>query len=161
MVRNVHCVVLPTGRSISVDGDLLRPADVQQKLADVLGVPLEAVELLEERSDEKAGLARARCGAALVEPVLALVRCRAGGKGGFRKQLEKKGREFARAKLKEKRVSKSETQSAKAAETPAKQLPKETKARSTPGVDVDQTRSIAKQGVALAVARATQVRQPQ
>lgn len=39
------------------------------------------------------------------DALFALVRCRGGGKGGFRKQLEKKGRGFARAKMKAKRKS--------------------------------------------------------
>lgn len=79
--------------------------------------------------------------------IFALLRCRGGGKGGFRKQLEKKGREFVRAKMKEKRNS-AKVDAKKETSTPVKKREQPVKSKVLKA-ETSTTRTLVKQGLAF------------
>lgn len=96
---NLVCTILPVGRQVTLNVPEFSSQCIRVALSKELLYETDAFDLF------------VRSGARLValedkfacHEIYALLRCRGGGKGGFRKQLEKKGREFARAKMKERR----------------------------------------------------------
>lgn len=103
-MRQINCIILPTGqtRVLQLNGASGTAEELLSALSDTL---LSEAVHAEFYVASSTGLSVLE-GALVGDGVFALVRLRAGGKGGFRKQLEKKGREFARAKAKEDRANK-------------------------------------------------------
>lgn len=104
-MRRMECTVLPVGRRVVLsvaEGGATKKA-VVERLFCALRLPVGHVELLVRKDGVFSAFPDGYCG----EGVFALTRPRGGGKGGFKKQLEKKGREFERAKAKEVNAKKS------------------------------------------------------
>ncbi|CCW60247.1 unnamed protein product [Phytomonas sp. EM1] len=94
----ITCTILPVERKVSLKVDSCQYNEAQEKIATLVGVLPQSLSLL-GRSPEHGSFFP--LGSLFQDSeIYALVRCRGGVKGGFKKQLEKKGREFARAKIK-------------------------------------------------------------
>lgn len=148
MLASFRCTLLPVGKCVVLQVSTPSTAAVRAAIAAYTDLPPAAFQLFAKGVDER--LTAIRDGSIAEDSVYALVRCRGGGKGGFRKQLEKKGREFARAKMKEKRNSakiQPAVESKNVAKTPDG-------AKSTQVVKVAEpsgTRTLVKQGLAFVI----------
>ncbi|KAG5486488.1 hypothetical protein LSCM4_07421 [Leishmania orientalis] len=100
--RSFSCTLLPVQKVLSLSVAELTKTGILEALSKYTDVAAETFELYVKENDKLIAL---RENTDNYDSVFALVRCRGGGKGGFRKQLEKKGRGFARAKMKEKHNS--------------------------------------------------------
>nr|CCC90571.1 conserved hypothetical protein [Trypanosoma congolense IL3000] len=89
----ISCKICPSMVEVLLPGPCL-PADVRRKIAEVISVSTDDVELYFLEGKRLVAVHDNRLGISVYH---ALLRLR-GGKGGFRKQLEKKGRAFARSK---------------------------------------------------------------
>lgn len=140
------CTILPVGKVVRVTTSQCTAAAIQSALSAETMIAAEAFALYVK------SLGRMEAWTPRVQPqdsLYALLRCRGGGKGGFRKQLEKKGREFVRAKMKEKRNSaKTDTKKDKVEAVKRRDhlvKPAVLKAEAT------TTRALVKQGLAFVV----------
>ncbi|KAG5485813.1 hypothetical protein LSCM1_07226 [Leishmania martiniquensis] len=100
--RSLSCTLLPVQKAISLTVREATKDAILEALFKYTDISAETFELYVKANNKLISLGENTNN---YESVFALVRCRGGGKGGFRKQLEKKGRGFARAKMKEKRNS--------------------------------------------------------
>ncbi|KAG5510831.1 hypothetical protein JKF63_07903 [Porcisia hertigi] len=96
----LRCTLLPVQKVIFLSVLQVTVDAVREALSKYTDIAPEAFELYVKANNTLIAWGdNTNCN----DSVFALVRCRGGGKGGFRKQLEKKARGFARAKMKEKR----------------------------------------------------------
>jgi hypothetical protein len=96
----LKCTVLPVGKVVLLSIPQYSITAIQCALSKETRCAAEGFVLFAKKNERLVALTPE---SEKPDSVYALLRCRGGGKGGFRKQLEKKGREFARAKMKEKR----------------------------------------------------------
>lgn len=98
----MNCIFLPVNKSISFNPPQFTRDCICKTISSTIGIACDKIVLL-RRHDEEKRMIPILESRDLTKTVYVLLRLGAGGKGGFRKQLEKKGREFARAKRKEKK----------------------------------------------------------
>ncbi|KPA74656.1 hypothetical protein ABB37_08990 [Leptomonas pyrrhocoris] len=140
----LKCTVLPVGKVISLAVARVCLVEIQTALSKQTACAAEAFALYVQKNERLVALTSE---IGNQDSVYALLRCRGGGKGGFRKQLEKKGREFARAKMKEKRNSvKGET---KKEATGVVKRKEHTVTAKLPKAETSTTRALVKQGLAF------------
>lgn len=140
----LKCTLLPVGKVVPLTLHEITAAAILSALCAKIGYTPETFALYTRSNN---AFVAVTADSKVDDQIYALLRFRGGGKGGFRKQLEKKGREFARAKLKERRNStKPETKK----EENVSIKKKEPKAKvSLPKAEVSATRTLVKQGLAF------------
>lgn len=150
-MRKLQCTVLPVGWLVELDvpeNGLLRE-EVLTCLSRCFNHPTEQFQLFSK--SEKGLSTLSDCH--VDQNIFALVRVHGGGKGGFRKQLEKKGREFSRAKEKRDKAKKNPTKPKKHTRVSSASLPTPTNQLSAKTLTDEATslRLLAAQGVSAAL----------
>lgn len=140
----LQCIILPVGRVLSVAVPQYNLAAIRAALSKETACAADAFLFFTKANKQFIPLTE---GSEKQDAIYALLRCRGGGKGGFRKQLEKKGREFARAKLKERRNNAKSAAKKEISGTPKK---KEDYVKAKVlKAEVNTTRALIKQGLAF------------
>ncbi|KAG8344163.1 hypothetical protein TRVL_05014 [Trypanosoma vivax] len=107
MVSCIDCRICPTSRVITLPGPS-SVLEVKKHLSAIIGVAADCIELY-INTGQKLASASPESHSNFYYVLLRLC----GGKGGFRKQLEKKGRAFARARRLRKSANSASNQQAK------------------------------------------------
>lgn len=140
-------ILLPIERPIFLCPKAIRKNGILSTISSWAGAPSGSVSIF-KRDYEKNTLKEIFSLEADLKIVYFLIRYRGGGKGGFRKQLEKKAREFARAKRKEKETHKGKEQNRGDQPKEKKTLPAESpKIKLTTKTEDTSSRVLARQGV--------------
>ncbi|KPI86465.1 hypothetical protein ABL78_4449 [Leptomonas seymouri] len=142
----LKCTVLPVGKVLSLAVPQLSLVAIQTALSNETACAAEAFSLYVKNSGQFVSLTP---DFKQQDSFYALFRCRGGGKGGFRKQLEKKGREFARAKMKERRNN-AKVETKKEVTGVTKKNTQTIKAK-VPKTEISATRTLVKQGLAFVI----------
>lgn len=145
----MEITVLPVNKTFKIELQERTKDSLLFHLASWAGVSKEKILLLRRCESTKKLVPITSLN--LTEKIFFLCHFCGGGKGGFRKQLEKKGREFARAKRQEKNARKKKEvhSSSQEAKSDIKVLPlkKVAKSLSTSLLDSANSRQLVQQGV--------------
>lgn len=144
----MKCTLLPSEKVVLLEGELDTAADIAVELSTLLHITSNGIHLFERDSSNRL----VECSKILEgDHVYALIRCRGGGKGGFKKQLEKKGREYAQAKLKAKRKSRESQKQKKKPKTENKEAVPPRKVEAVSNTDGKTARVLGKQGAHILI----------
>lgn len=139
--------VLPLERSIDLSSKAVAECGLLATVSEWAGVPPESVSLF-ARDTQNNSMIDITSSHSNLEEIFIVIHYRGGGKGGFRKQLEKKAREFARAKRKEKNTHKAADRSKGSPKKEHENLPVELPKVVLPTqVELSSSRELARQGV--------------
>lgn len=139
--------LLPLERSIDLSSKAVGEFGLLATISEWAGVSPESVSLF-ARDAPNGGMIGIASSHSNLEEVFILIHYRGGGKGGFRKQLEKKAREFARAKRKEKNTHKAADRSKSSPRKEQENVPVEpVKVVLPTQVQLSSSRQLARQGV--------------
>lgn len=146
-------ILLPLEKSIDLFPKVFNEKGILSAISEFAGVFSDSVSLFFQDS-EKNVLKRISSFNPDLEVLYILIHYRGGGKGGFRKQLEKKAREFTRAKRKEKTTHKANNQGQETKIKEKIKLPEEHPKSALPTQrGVSCNRELARQGVNYILAK--------
>ncbi|CCW68482.1 unnamed protein product [Phytomonas sp. Hart1] len=150
----ITCTILPVEQKVSLKVDSYQSSEAQEKIATLLGVSPQSLNLLGRSPGH--GPFYTLGSSLLDSEIYAIVRCRGGVKGGFRKQLEKKGREFARSKIKgsKKKLNSHETKEIQSPEVKVTKSKKVASDNTQTELYISYARRLVNQGVNLALKKA-------